>query len=100
MSLPKFPTTDNTLSLLQTKWAEQIDPVVAQPFNSGVILSNVILSSSSVINHKLGRDLQGWALVRLRGKATVFDTQDVNPIPSKTLQLNASSGVSADILVF
>jgi hypothetical protein len=98
--LPKFQSKDQGFNLLQSAWASIIDPITNNPANKGVIVKNVILSSSCVVNHGLGRTLQGWEIVRLRGSATVYDNQNANTTPDKTLLLIASSGVSADILCF
>lgn len=98
--LPYFDTEDLSLSLLQEKWATIIEPVLNQPHNQAVILKGVVLSSSGVINHTLGRKLVGWHIIRQRGDATVYDSQDTNSFPDKTLLLRASSGVSVDILCF
>lgn len=100
MALPKFPTDDMALSLLQTQWSSTLNPIISLPQNNSLILTNIILSSSSIINHKLGRNLIGWEIIRQRGKAQVYDTQDTNPNPSKTLTLVSSSGISVDLLVF
>lgn len=100
MSLPKFKSEDQSFSLLQTAWATQLDPVINNPLNNGNFLKNIILSSSAIINHGLGRTLQGWEITRLRGNATVYDIQDTNTQPTKTLLLIASSGVSCDLFVF
>lgn len=101
MALPKFFTVDKSLSLLQTQWASQIDPVLLQPLNSGLILPNVsLVTGSNTINHRLGRDLQGWFVVRQRSAASIYDTQDSNQLPAKTLLLTASAGVVVDLFVF
>lgn len=98
--LPYFDTDDLSLSLLQDKWAQVLEPVINQPQNNAVILKGIVLSSSSVINHTLGRKLQGWQVVRQRGDASIYDRQDINSFPDRTLLLTASSGVSVDILCF
>lgn len=98
--LPKFPIQDQALSLLQTTWGSILNQFISNPANNSTLIKNVILSSSSVINHGLGRPLQGWEIVRLKGNATVYDNQNANAQPDKTLLLIASSGVPADILCF
>ena len=98
--LPQFQSSDQAISLLQSKWASIIQPVLDLPSNNAVILSNIVLSSSSVISHTLGRELSGWHIVRQRGSATIYDRQDTNLNPDKTLLLSASSGVRVDILCF
>lgn len=101
MALPIFNSDNTILSLLQTNWATQINPVLANPVINGFILKEVQLSSgTNVVNHKLGRKLQGWFIVRQRASATIYDTQDSNSNPSLTLFLTASANVTVDIYVF
>ena len=89
------------LPLMQTQWAAQINPVIEAVQNNSLILERVkLVSGSNVINHQLGRDLQGWKIVRKRtwfstGTATVYDvsdTQDSNNMPSLTLFLHCTEG--------
>jgi hypothetical protein len=97
MSLPR--RLDWTLA--QDRWASQLEPIIAAPSNNSSILKSVSLATgSNTISHGLGRQLQGWSIVRLRGSATIYDTQDSNPTPALTLVLVASAPVSVDIEVF
>lgn len=101
MALPNFQTSSKDVGLIQSTWSTILNPIIAQPFNSGVILKSVkLVSGSNTINHKLGRDLQGWVIIRQRASATVYDTQDSNTNPSLTLLLTASAPVTVDLLVF
>lgn len=89
------------LPLMQTQWAQQLDPVISNPTIQTVLLKNIALASgANVVNHKLGRALQGWYIVRLRASATVYDTQDSNQTPNLTLNLTASAPVTVDLVVF
>lgn len=100
-ALPIYHTTSKEISMLQTNWAKQLNPVLDLPLNSGQVLQNIsLLAGNNVINHLLGRKLQGWFFVRQRAAATVYDTQDNNQTPALTLTLNASAPVSVDIFVF
>lgn len=99
MALPKFQTKDQAFSLLQTTWASKLDPIINNPANNSLLLQNIILSSSSIINHGLGRPLQGY-VVMPHGNATVYDIQYTNTQPQLTLLLVSSSGVPANILVY
>jgi hypothetical protein len=97
MSLPR--RLDWTLA--QDRWASQLEPIIAAPSNNSSILKSVnLVAGNNTINHGLGRVLQGWTIVRLRGLSTIWDAQDSNPTPAQTLVLVASSPVSADIEVF
>jgi hypothetical protein len=101
MALPVFQTTIRELSMLQTSWTSQLNPLLADPFLQGVLLSSVSLASgANTINTTLGRALKGWVLTRVRASATVYDTQDSNTNPSQTLLLTASAPVVVDLYVF
>ncbi len=87
--------------LAQTRWASILNPVIDNPLSSGIVLQSVSLNSgSNSVNHKLGRKLQGWFIVRQRAAASVYDTQDSNPTPDLTLNLVASAAVTVDLMVF
>lgn len=102
MSLPRFQSDDQALSLLQTSWASQLEPVLRNPTLQTVLLKNVALASGdNVVNHRLGRKLQGWHIVRLRDVSpAIYDTQDSNPTPQLTLNLVSSAAVVVDLVVF
>lgn len=103
MQLPKFQSADRAFSLLQTQWAQFINPVLSLPMVQQNTLTNIALKTSPVnnfVNHGLGRPLQGWIITRIRGAATVYDTQDANPTPSINLSLVTSAPVTVDLVVF
>jgi hypothetical protein len=101
VSLPIFQSDSKEMSMLQTQWASQLNPVLTNPFLQGRVLKSVVLASgANVVNHGLGRKLQGWVPVRLRASATLYDTQDTNTSPALTLNLTASAAVTVDIYVF
>lgn len=98
MSLPSFNTDDRVLSMLQSQWATQIDPVLAQPLNKGLILKSVaLISGVTVINHKLARTLQGYIIVDQNAAASIYRSAAKN---DKTLTLTSSAAVTVDLLVF
>lgn len=101
MALPIYQTDSKDLSLLQTNWAQQINPVLNLPTNKGQVLKSIsLVTGSNQVSHRLGRNLQGWFLVRQRGAASVYDQQDAELNPSLFLSLVSSANVSVDIFVF
>ncbi len=68
---------------------------ITNPIMDGVLLENVTLvpgtNSNNIINHGLGRKLIGWFLVRNPNNERIFDSQDTNDNPTKTLILNSTS---------
>lgn len=86
---------------MMTRWKSILDPLLGAPLSSGNIIKNQQLKTGiNVIDHLLGRKLQGWTLVRKRGPADIYDTQDSNQTPQLTLLLTSSTDVSVDLLVF
>ncbi len=97
MKLPQqLPQTQ-----MENTWATIIEPFLNNPVNDSLLLKNVsVVAGSNVINHKLGRKLQGWIPTRLRMNVTLYDTQDSNQTPQLTLVLVASAPGVIDLAVF
>ena len=70
--------------------------------NDSLILTNIELTAgqANVIDHKLGRKLTGWHVIRLRSNAIVYDDQDNNSLPGLNLILHTSANTTVDLLVF
>lgn len=89
------------LDMMQTQWATQLNPIISNPTINNLILKSVTLKTgTNVINHKLGRILQGWKSTRIRGPASLYDQQDTNQTPQLTLVLVSNADVVIDIEVF
>jgi hypothetical protein len=98
MALPRFSTKDQALTLLQSNWSSQIDPVLAFPPNKGFILQGVSLSTGvNVINHKLARKPQGYIITDIDAAATIFRSA---PLNDTTLTLTSNADAVASIWVF
>lgn len=101
LSLPIFQSDSQDFNLMQTKWASQLNPVLNNPATNSIILENVVLiNGTTVVNHLLGRALQGWKIVRQRGPANIYDDQDSNQKPQLTLVLISDALVSVNLEVF
>ena len=101
MSLPQFQSNDRNLQMLQNQWASQLDPVLINPLVNGRLIQGQVLTSGvNTINHKLGRKLVGWIVVRNNSNVTFYDSQDSNQMPELTLVLNASGATTVSLWVF
>jgi hypothetical protein len=77
--LKQFKTDDLSLSLLQSSWSSDLNPLIANPVNSVNVLKNISLKiGSNVINHKLGRNMQGWFITDIDGVATIYRSAPMN----------------------
>lgn len=99
--LSQFQTNDKDFRLMQSSWATQLNPLLTNQSLQSSILKNVTLSvGSNVINHLLSRTLVGWRIIRQRGAASIYDTQDSNQTPQLTLTLVSDALVVVDLEVF
>ena len=98
MGLPLQKTDILPLSLLQTQWKAQLDPVLANPCTNMSILKNVsLINGVTVINHKLGQTQQGWIITDQQGAASIYRSTPFNKL---TLTLTSSAAVVVNIGVF
>ncbi len=99
--LQSYQTSDLALTLVQSNWSTQLNPLLSNPSLQTTILQNVALViGTNKINHLLGRKLQGWRIVRQRSAANIYDDQDSNQTPAQTLWLVSDAVVSCNIEVF
>jgi hypothetical protein len=94
MILPQKLTLDN----MQNRWASIINPLLSNPLNNSSLLKNIELQTGdNVINHLLGRTLQGWIIVDIQGVADIYRSM---PLNDQTLTLNSSAAVTISLGVF
>jgi hypothetical protein len=88
------------LDQMQTKWASQINPALANILMQGQLLQNIeLINGVTYIDHKLGRQPQGWFLSAPKGPATVYQAaQQTNP--TLTLTLISDAAITSDLWVF
>lgn len=97
-ALPLFPTGNPQLTLWQTQWKSQLDPVLANALVNGISLGTIALvTGNNVIPHKLGRMMQGWILTDQDAGVTIYRS---NPLNTSTLVLNASAPVNISLWVY
>ncbi len=83
---------------ITTRWKVLIDPLLANPLNNASILVGVQLAiGATVINHKLGRPMQGWMILDIDGAATVYRSAPMNHL---TLTLTSDAAVTITLGVF
>lgn len=99
--IPTIQSENRDVNQLQQFIQQGLTPLLMNPYLNGRLIEKVnLVSGSNSVNHGLGRKLQGWVIVRKRSDAAIFDTQDVNPIPDKTLDLQSDVDVSINLYVF
>lgn len=99
MNLPLFQVlSDQSFSLLQTKWKSILDPLLGIPTVNGNLLSNIVLvNGDTVINHKLGRKLIGWQITDQNAAASIYRSK---PISDTTLTLTSNAICTISLWVF
>jgi len=98
MALPVFQTSIQELSMMQTRWASQLNPVLNNPTTNPIVLKGVsLVTGVNVINTGLVSTLQGWIVSDINAAITVYRSAPKAPL---TLTLTCSGPATADILVF
>lgn len=88
--------------MASNRWSAMIEPIINNPRNSSTTIKNIVLATGlNIIDHRLGRPLQGWSPSRIRGvQVMLYDNQDANQTPQLTLALVSSADVSIDLEVW
>lgn len=98
MQLPKILSEDQSLQLMQTKWASILNPLLAQPLSSMNILPSITLvTGDNVVNHLLARKMQGWFITDINAAATIYRNA---PLNAETITLNSSANCVINLAVF
>lgn len=83
---------------MQSRWKSILDPLLANPISAVNFLSDISLNNGvTVIDHKLGRQMQGWFLTDVQGAATIYRSAPLNNL---TLTLTSNAAIIASIGVF
>lgn len=86
------------LSKTQTTWAQQLNPIINNPFINGRILKNIpLVSGANVINTTITDTLQGWTLIDQDAPASIYRSA---PLSKLTLTLTASAPCNIALWVF
>ena len=90
------------LSRFQDGVEEVLLDIQKTPTLDGHLLTGITLLTgiANEIAHRLGRRPRGWYIVRKRADSSIWDAQDANLLPDRTLTLYASAEVTVDIWVF
>lgn len=87
--------------LANTRWASQLNPLLANPLNDGNLLEGIkVTAGSNTINHLLSRKLRGYIVVLNDSAVTFYDKQSTNSSPELTLILVASGAATISLYCF
>lgn len=78
--------------------ASVLNPIIAAPQTSAKILKTVaLINGTTIINHGLGRMMQGWIIIDVDAAATIYRSQPFNP---NTLSLTSNAACTIALEVF
>lgn len=107
IKLPLLQAQDPVVNRYQTQLQGALAPITGNPAASAQQVmvngsANITLTTGAPVYIPIGLSapLQGWFLVRNKASSIVWDTQDENPNPDKTLILNTSANTVVQIMVF
>lgn len=86
------------LELMQTKWAAQLNPLLSNPFTSGILLpQTTLINGVTVINHLLQRQMIGWIVTDQDASASIYRSA---PLNNQTLTLTSDAAAIINLWVF
>jgi hypothetical protein len=90
--------SDYDLSRVQDSVAATLNDITLRPLLDGFLLTNITLTTGvdNQINHKLGRTLQMWSVVRKNANANVWEVASAT---STILTLRTSANVTISLWV-
>lgn len=107
IKLPLLQAVDPVMNRYQTQLQGALAPITNNPSSVAQQVmvggsANVTLTAGApnVVPIGLSSPLQGWFLIRNKSQAVVWDSQDSNATPGKTLVLNTSANTVVQIMIF
>lgn len=113
MALASFNTKIQEFALMQSSWSSTLNPLITKLsdvvnddlFNPSLLSANLLTAvalktGDNRVQHKLGKKLTGWIIIRKRANANIYDKQDSEPRKEVFLALNTSADVTVDLYVF
>jgi hypothetical protein len=102
VAFKKLNLSDKVVSRFQDNVSNSIHDLATTPIIQGNLLKNVVLvaGTTSIIEHKLGRNIEGWVVVGKSANSNIWDAQSSNAAPTLTLNLNCSADVTINLWVF
>lgn len=98
MELPYIQSNDLTLSLLQTRYRSVLNPLLALPISNASFLTDIdLINGTTIVNHKLGRKMQGWVVTDVNAAATIYRAM---PLNDKTLTLVSNAACTVSLMVY
>lgn len=93
----KIQTTNIDVNRLQSQIEQVINPVLRTTLINGVLIKDVaITTAGATIEHKLGRQPQGWMITDKQGNTDIWRTA----WSEKFLTLDASGSTTFSVWVF
>lgn len=93
---------DKELDRLMDNLEVILEDVLTRAVISGRLVEDVVVTTgqANTVNHRLGRKLRGWVVVRKSADANVWDEQATNELQSKELVLQSDATVTVSLWVF
>lgn len=96
MAIPLSSNLD--WSLANSQWASSLNPIIANPLSSAVIMKNIaLINGSNIINTALGKMIQGWFICDITAPASIYRSA---PFSGSVLTLTSSAATVVSIGVF
>lgn len=86
------------VAALQVRLNEFFAQFINNPLLDGLLIKDVVLTASApkLVQHKLGRELQGWIIVNQNANAVIWQSDS----SKSSIELTTSADVTVSLWVF
>ncbi len=101
-ALRKINSDDREISKLENYLEQFLGQFSDSDIISGLLLRKIALTTGQLntVEHKLNRPILGYVVTRKNTDSSVWDEQDSNLLPGRTINLQCSADVTVDLWVF
>jgi hypothetical protein len=86
---------------LQSHLKQTLAPLLDLPIQDGVLIQDIsIETTDTLVQHKLGRNYEGWIVTRLKDNAVIYESTTSNANTDIHIILKGSAACTADLYFF
>ena len=98
----KDPKINRDLQQLQNRIESSLRPILSRKELDTSLIEDISLTTGSenLVEHKQGKEIQGWYVVSIDAAAHVYENTSTTADKKKYLSLNVSANATVSLLLF
>ena len=89
------------ITRLQSHIKTVLSPLLDLPISDGVLVKSIdIETTDTLVEHKLGREFEGFIITKLNANSVIYESSSDNFIKNRQIILKGSATANVDIYFF